>query len=75
MSQMINCVNCITIQDLPAELVELSEEDLQQISGGCDCRKIVVTYPDGTKVEIPVPQQSNSFSLQAAPEFAIGILP
>ncbi len=34
LSQMVNPVNRIIIQDLPAELVELSEEDLQQVIGG-----------------------------------------
>ena len=34
MSQMVNPVNPITIQDLSAEVVELSEEDLQQVVGG-----------------------------------------
>jgi hypothetical protein len=34
MSQMINRANRITIEDLPAELVELSEEHLQQVMGG-----------------------------------------
>jgi hypothetical protein len=33
-SQMVNPVNRITIQDLPAELVELSAEDLQKVVGG-----------------------------------------
>jgi hypothetical protein len=34
MSQMVNSVNRITIQDLSAELVELSAEDLQKVVGG-----------------------------------------
>jgi len=33
-SQIVNPVNRITVQDLPAKLVELSEEDLQRIVGG-----------------------------------------
>jgi hypothetical protein len=36
MSQMAPPVNSLTIKDLPAELVEQSEVDLQQIVGGCD---------------------------------------
>ena len=34
MSQMVKPANRITAQDLSAELVELSEEDLQQVVGG-----------------------------------------
>jgi bacteriocin leader peptide (microcyclamide/patellamide family) len=33
-SQMVNPVNHLTINNLPAELVELSEENLQQVVGG-----------------------------------------
>jgi bacteriocin-like protein len=36
MSQMVNLDNYLTIKDLPAELVELSEKDLQQVVGGRD---------------------------------------
>jgi bacteriocin-like protein len=69
----IKHVNAFIIEDLSAELAELSEEDLQQISGGCDCccggsggDTIILTYPDGTKFQIPVPRppqkQTNSLS-------------
>jgi hypothetical protein len=42
MSQMVNPVNPITIQDLPSEMVELSEEALSQVFGGCE---VVVVGP------------------------------
>jgi len=54
MSQMVNPINRITIQDLPSEMVELSEEALSQVFGGCGfvigptpCPPVVPPPPPG----------------------------
>jgi bacteriocin leader peptide (microcyclamide/patellamide family) len=52
MSQMVNPVNRITIQDLSDELVELSEKNLQQVIGGRVAEPIVIKRPDGTVIII-----------------------
>jgi hypothetical protein len=41
-SQMLNPVNRITVQDISAELVELSGEELQQVVGGSEPPDITV---------------------------------
>lgn len=50
MSQIVNPVNRLTIQDLSAELVEMSEEELQHVFGGKREPKKVTVKPDGTVV-------------------------
>jgi hypothetical protein len=46
MSQVVKSVNRFNIQDLPIDLVELSERDIQHISGGsnptyCACGRVI----------------------------------
>jgi bacteriocin-like protein len=43
MASVAKPINCITLQDLPAELVELSKEDLQHIVGGINITSRVVS--------------------------------
>lgn len=52
-SQMAQPINCLIIKDLSAELVELSENDLQQLIGGIAidrfiCGQIVYGYRLGS---------------------------
>lgn len=56
MSQMVNPVNRITIQDLPTELVELSKEDLQQVVGG-------LKPPDSVDLKLSYDKQGFSGSI------------
>jgi bacteriocin-like protein len=61
-SQANDSVNRLTIQNLPIELNELSEEDLQQIVGG-----IMLVYDPYQKVCIP--------TFPHLPRFPIGLTP
>ena len=47
MSQVVNPINRVTIQDLPTEMVELSEEALSKVFGG---REAVFGPPEGGAV-------------------------
>ncbi len=42
MSQVAHPINKLTVQDLPIELAELSDEELQQVVGGKE-----IKYRDG----------------------------
>jgi len=52
--QMVNSVNHITIQDLPAELVEMSEEELQQVVGGIEPPKLSLSLGVGINENVSV---------------------
>jgi bacteriocin-like protein len=61
-AQANDSVSHLTLQDLPIELNELSDEDLQQIVGG-----ITLVYDPYRKVCIP--------TLPHLPPFPIGLTP
>jgi bacteriocin-like protein len=61
-SQIAKTVNHLTIKNLPAELVELSEKDLQQVVGGREpiITILIIGFPDSN------PRQTDSI-FQPAP--------
>ncbi len=43
----ISSTNSLTIDDLDGDGVELSDEQLVAVSGGCRCASKVITFPSG----------------------------
>jgi hypothetical protein len=67
MSQMVKPATRITVQDIPAELVELSEEDLQEIVGGTNPPELSLslgtTINENWSVNLGVKFKKESWSL------------
>lgn len=75
MSQRVNPINRITIQDLPAELVELSEEDLQEIVGGTKPPELSLslgtTINENWSVNLGVKFKKESWSVSVGVSFTL----
>jgi hypothetical protein len=81
MAQSTKRVNCFTIEDLKIDLVELSERDLQHISGGfchCTCNgggggnppgtvTITISGPNNEVTVVKTPSSSSSGSNPTTP--------